>query len=265
MGFYTGIYASDASFRYEVYPGVAQVPVNTLGKPRFTNEAAAEISRLPLEERRARIGNLFEAIQLFHASGFRGVFDNVDYQVGDVHWQTHKSPESAVLSNEGCCATDTNWLAYFLKGRYDFLGSFCFGHPDRNGHITTCIRQSGLYYFIDMMMCRKDSQAFLDREDLAPSERQKQAWEGYLYVCEEPLQMCRFYTERFRAAGRCAPYCFYLREAVSVTATGCGQDENGVVTFYAPECDRPRLLCLDPALGHGFSVVPLPDGIPTSV
>jgi len=259
MGYNVGNYSNDASFQYEVYPGVKQVPVNTLGKSRYTNEQMKNISRLATEEKRKLIGNLYEAIQLFQVSNFRGTLDNTDYYIGNVHWQTHKSPKSAVMSNEGCCATDTNWLSYFLKDRYDFIGSFCFGHSDQNGHITTCIQHSNLYYFIDMMMCRKDSQEFSDRENVAPSKRQRKGWEGYLYSCKDLIQMCRFYIDRFQALGRSTPYCFYMRETDSVTATGSGKAENGVVTFYAPECDHPKLLYLDHTLGHGFSIVPLPN------
>jgi len=259
MGYNIGNYVHDASFQYEVYPGVEQLPVNALGKTRYTNEQMADISRLAIGEKQKRIGNLYEAIQLFQISGFRGIFDNKDYSIGSVHWQTHKSPEMAVLSNEGCCATDTNWLSYFLKGKYDWIGSFCFGHPDQNGHITTCIFHCGHYYFMDMMMCRRDSQEFFDREDVAPSQRQKKEWGGLLYSCKDPVQMCRFYRDRFQALGRSAPYCFYIREENRVTATGCSCDENGMVTFYVPECDRPRLLYLDQSSGHRFSIVPLPD------
>lgn len=64
-----------------------------------------------------------------------------------MHWQTHKGPEEAVLSNEGCCATDTNWLAYFIGDKYEKVGSFCYGNTDGNGHITTYIKQSEYYYF----------------------------------------------------------------------------------------------------------------------
>ncbi len=259
MGYDIGNYRHDASFSYEVYPGITQVPVHTLGKSRYTNEQMEKISRLPAAEKRPLIGNLYEAIQLFQLSGFAGILDNTDYWLGGVHWQTHTPPELAVTRNKGCCATDTNWLAYFLKDRYDFIGSFCFGSPDQNGHITTCIQHHGQFYLIDMMMCRLDSQAFSDSEDTPPLQRKKSGWEGYLYRCEDLAQMCRFYIERFRASGRLAPYCFYLREGDHVTATGVSQDENGIVTFYAPQCDRPRLLYCDPALGHRFAVVPLPE------
>lgn len=259
MGYNTGNYDNDAHFRYEVYPGVEQVPVNSLGRSRYTNEQMEVISRLPIGEKRGLIGNLYEAIQLFQVCDFKGALDNRDYYIGNIHWQAHKPPEMAVLSNEGCCATDTNWLSYFLKNRYDSIGSFCFGHPDQNGHITSCILHRERYYFIDMMMCRRDSQAFFDREDVPPSRRRKKEWGGLLYSCADPVQMCRFYIDRFQAAGRRAPYCFYLREGDSVTATGSGCDGNGIVTFYAPICDRPKLLYLDRSSSHGFSAVPLPE------
>lgn len=259
MEFWIGNYSNDAYFRYEVYPGVVQVPVNTLGKTRYTDEQMKEISRLDIADRQKLISNLCEAIQLFQVSNFRGVLDNRDFFIGSVHWQTHKSLKDAVLSNEGCCATDTNWLSFFLKGKYDFIGSFCFGCPDQNGHITTYILHDGFYYFIDMMMCRRDSQAFFDRKNVPPSQRSKQEWGGLLYCCKDPVQMCRFYIDRCRAVGRAVPYCFFLRETDQVTATGVSCNESGNVTFFAPECDRSKLLFLEAALGHGFSVVPLPD------
>lgn len=259
MGYDVGNYRHDASFQYEVYPGVTQVPVNTLGKSRYTNEQMKEFLCLTAEEKRRRIGNLYEAIQLFQISNFEGTLDNRDYYLGEVHWQTHTSPANAVISNKGCCATDTNWLSYFLKDQYDSIGSFCFGNPDQNGHITTYIQHHSQYYFIDMMMCRKDSQEFSDSEDIPPSQREKKGWEGYLYCCKDLIQMCRFYRDRFQALGRSVPYCFYMREADHVTATGVSKDKNGIVTFYAPECDHPKLLYLDHTLGHRFSIVPLPD------
>lgn len=149
----TGNYSGSIEFETEVYPGVFWVPVNTLGKSRYTNEQMAEISQMPIEKRRTLICNLYEAVQLFQISDFKGVFDNVNYWINDVQWQIHKSPEDAILTNEGCCATDTNWLAYFIKDKYDSVGSFCYANADGNGHITTYIRYDNYYYFLDMMMC----------------------------------------------------------------------------------------------------------------
>lgn len=132
-----GNYSNCVQFETEVYHGVYWVPINTLGVSRYTNGEMTEISRMPLEKKKERIGNLYEAVQLFQVSGFRGILDNKDYQMDNIHWQIHKKPEESVLSNEGCCATDTNWLAYFIKDRYISVGSFCYANKDGNGHITT--------------------------------------------------------------------------------------------------------------------------------
>lgn len=256
-----GNYFYDLQFRNEVYDSVYWVPINTLGKTRYTNDEMLAVSKLPLPEKRKSIGNLYEAIQLFQVSEFGGVLDNKDFWIDGVHWQRHKSPEEAVLSNEGCCATDTNWLSYFLKDRYDFTGSLCFGNADGNGHITSYIRQNNTYYFIDMMMCRKDSQAYFCKENATLSEWQETAWEGFLYECKEPIKMCRFYIDRFKAKGRDVPFCFYMRETDCVMATGEHKDDDGITTFFVPKCDNPRLLYIDESTGHKFEVCDLPESL----
>ena len=54
MGIQTGNYDSDACFKYNVYPGVEQIPISALGKTRYTNE---EISRaFPPKRKRASSG-----------------------------------------------------------------------------------------------------------------------------------------------------------------------------------------------------------------
>ena len=69
MGIQTGNYDSDACFKYNVYPGVEQIPISALGKTRYTNEEMENIARLSSEEKKSFIGNLYEAIQLFQISG----------------------------------------------------------------------------------------------------------------------------------------------------------------------------------------------------
>lgn len=121
-----GQYSNTIKFETEVYNGVYWVPINTLGASRYSNEEMSEISKMNMEKKKECISNLYEAVQLFQISEFQGVMDNKDYWIDNIHWQTHKSPEEAVLSNEGCCATDTNWLAYFINDKYDSVGSFCY-------------------------------------------------------------------------------------------------------------------------------------------
>lgn len=249
-----GQYSNSIRFETEVYDGVYWVPINTLGASRYSGEEMLEISKLPIEERKERIGNLYEAVQLFQISEFRGTLDNKNYMIDGIHWQTHKSPKEAVLSGEGCCATDTNWLAYFIGDKYDRVGSFCYACRDGNGHITTYIEQDNEYYFIDMMMCRKDSQAFLCKENGSLSDLMDLEWAGFLYRCKDPVRFCLFNIERFGAKNRSVPFCFYLRKSGSATATGERTDENGAV-FYVPRKDDPMVLYSSGQSGCDISFV----------
>ena len=111
------------------------------------------------EEKRQRIGNLYEALQLYQASRFKGIIDNVRVLEEDtaILWVFHKGGYAAVRTNEGCCAADSNWLSYMLNGAYDDIGCLGYGQADGNGHITSYIRCGEWLYFIDMMMQRHDS------------------------------------------------------------------------------------------------------------
>jgi len=240
----TGNYSNTIQFETEVYSGVYWIPINALGASRYTNEQMEAIVQLPPDEKKACIATLYEAIQLFQVSGFRGVYDNANHQIGNVLWQTHKNAAESLRTNEGCCATDTNWLAFFLKGRYNFAGSFCYANLDGNGHITNYIYHEGQYYFIDMMMCRRDSQAYLCPENGRLSDLLASEWSGFLYRAKKPLDFCHFHMDRCRAKGRDVPFGFYLRKTDEVHATGLEFTEGGTV-FYVPEEENPEILFID--------------------
>ena len=214
-----------------------------------------EISKLSLENKRKKIGNLYEAIQLFQISEFRGCLDNKNFWLNGVHWQTHKTPEEAVLSNEGCCATDTNWLAYFIGDKYEKVGCFCYGNTDENGHITTYIKQGKHYYFIDMMMCRKDSQKFFCQESGSLDDLMHTEWAGFLFKSKIPTDFCQFYIECLKSKNRDVPYCFYMRDTCSATAS---YKNDSKVAFYVPTCDKPHLIYKDTIENHQFLEVELP-------
>lgn len=249
-----GNYRNDADFKVEIYPNVFWIPLNTLGKTHYTNEDVISFVSLSPEEKRAKIGNLYEAIQLFQLSSFRGVFDNINYVRGNFQWQIHKDGKNAVISNEGCCATDTNWLAYMLEGKYESIGSFCYANTDGNGHITTYIKHEGWYYFIDMMMCRADSQPFFSHETGRPEDLFNGEWAGFLYKCKDPLDFCHFNMDRFSAKNRSVPFGFYLRENPYVSATGARTVDDHVV-FCLPSCDEPRVIFIDEKFGCGFEIL----------
>lgn len=255
-----GNYFYDIAFETEIFDGVYWVPINVLGKTRYSFEEMLQICKLSPENKKNKINNLYEAIQLYQISEFRGVIDNKDFWINGVHWQTHKTAEEAVFSNEGCCATDTNWLAYFICDKYDKVGSFCYGNTDGNGHITTYIKQDGDYYFIDMMMCRKDSQNYFCKESGCIDHLMNTEWAGFLYKTKNPHAFCQFTIERFRAKNRDVPYCFYMRDSCFVSATGEEKTENEI-TLYVPACDRPSMIYKDSMANHRFAVVELPEAL----
>lgn len=92
----------NADYEIKVYDDVYLVPVRQLGGTRYTNTEIKAMLKLTPEEKRQRISTLYEAIQLYQASNFRGVFDNVPLN----GWEVHKPGYHAVRTNEGCCAAD---------------------------------------------------------------------------------------------------------------------------------------------------------------
>ena len=147
------------SFEIEVFKNVFWISANILGKTRYTDDDIKELVLLEPDEKKQKIENLYEAIQLFQASKFTGIIDNVNIleESASVIWTFHKDGFNSVRTNEGCCAADSNWLSYILENKYDETG--CIGHcvADGNGHMTNYIKYEGWYYFVDMMMQRYDS------------------------------------------------------------------------------------------------------------
>lgn len=260
----TGIYVHDADFETEVFPNVYWVPLCSLGKSRYTNDEMHEkISNLAPEQKYKKIYNIYEAIQLFHVSHFKGVFDNQNHilmQNDNVFefWQTHKNGRDAIISNEGCCATDTNWLSYLLNNKYDFIGSFCFCNQDANGHITSYIKQNDWYYFIDMMMCRIDSQSYGSVESGNKDDLLEKEWAGSLFKCKKPIDFVKFTIDRLTAKKRDVPFAFYLRDCQEASATGLKKTK-GRTTFYVPQKDNPKMIYINktPHLSVEFVDCPL--------
>ena len=148
----------DADFEVEVAEGVWWVPANTLGKSRYTNEQIASIVNENPRVKKAIIGNLYEAIQLYQISDFALADDNISVHESYLSnsWEKHKPGYFAVYSNQGCCATDTNWLIYLLEDDYDDWGTMHYQRSDGSGHVINFFFVGGYYYFIDMTHYRND-------------------------------------------------------------------------------------------------------------
>jgi len=196
-----------AIFEIEVAPNVYWIPVNVLGHTRYTDEEIKSILKLSPSEKRQEINNLYEAVQLFQASKFKGVIDNVRVLEEDttVLWVFHKNGFDSVRTNEGCCAADSNWLSYMLNGRYDEIGCFGFCQSDGNGHITNYIKNGEWYYFIDMMMQRYDSIKSTAVENGNLDDYKNNSMSAYLHKAKSFSDYIKYY----RVNNENSPIIFY--------------------------------------------------------
>ncbi|MBQ4051941.1 MAG: hypothetical protein IJD13_09950, partial [Oscillospiraceae bacterium] len=139
-----------AGFEVQVAKDVYWVPAASLGKSDLTNAAVYSMLSDTPEVKQQKIDTLYEALQLYRISGFFASDDNIRIQERGINWEHHKPGYYAVLSNNGCCATDSNWLNYILKGDYEEVGFMAYSHTDGSGHIFNYIKSGGWYYFIDL-------------------------------------------------------------------------------------------------------------------
>jgi len=149
----------ETKFEIEVFYNIFWVSANILGHTRYTNEDMKSIVLLSPSQKQSKINNLYEAIQLYQASKFKRIIDNVriiEEETSNI-WVYHKNGFDSVRTNEGCCAASSNWLSYILNDNYDEIGCFGFCQSDGNGHITNYIRHNGWYYFLDITMQGYDS------------------------------------------------------------------------------------------------------------
>ncbi len=244
-----GNYRYDADFEIKVGEGVCWVPVCSLGKTRYTNEEMSAFCDLSPEEKREKIGNLFEAIQLFQISNFQGYFDNDDRFADGWQYSKHTAPRDTVTNNGGCCAADTNWLIWMLDGKYDYVGALYYGQRDGNGHIISHIITGGAHFFIDMMMARVDTRSFFPNEGASFDEWEAKEWAGFLYRCDSPLCFARFTDGKLIEKGRTVPFVYCLRDQVSWTLCKCELSDDNRRIFAIPLEDRPNMICIEEEQG----------------
>lgn len=139
-----------ASFEVEVYPEVFWVPANTLGGSRYTNTDIYQMLDASPEDKQQLVSTLYEALQLYQIGNFTASDDNIRIFENGINWEHHKPGYYAVLSNSGCCATDSNWLRYILDSDYEEVGFIATSQRDGSGHVYNYILHDGWYYFIDL-------------------------------------------------------------------------------------------------------------------
>ena len=146
----------DADYQLEVAPGIYWVPARSLGESRYTNADIFQMVQNSPEDKQSAISTLYEALQLYQVGGFASADDNIRISENGINWEHHKPGYYAVLTNCGCCATDSNWLHYILDGDYDEVGYIAFSMRDGNGHVFNYILRDSWYYVIDLTHYRTD-------------------------------------------------------------------------------------------------------------
>lgn len=146
----------DADYVVEVHPDVYWVPARSLGDSRYSNAEIFQMLQASPEDKQAAVSTLYEALQLYQVGGFASADDNIRMRENGIDWEHHKPGYYAVLTNCGCCATDSNWLHYILDGDYDEIGYIATSQRDGSGHVFNYILQDGWYYMIDLTHYRTD-------------------------------------------------------------------------------------------------------------
>jgi len=240
MGFKTNLNPK-ADYQIEVFPGVFWIPANTLGGSRYSWEEVCALLPLTPEEKAVKIETLYEAIQLYQAGKFHGFIDNVkivDQEAGII-WDMSKPGYHAVRTNGGCCAANTNWLNYLLKGKYQEIGTFNFAVADDNGHLINYIRHENAYYFVDMMMQRADSLAYTGFESGDIGDFRWEYFTGYLYKTASFEDFVAFFTAKHPHT-----HVYYAVINGEVCAEGLKCHWIEADESYALCFDRPAQFCL---------------------
>ncbi len=164
----------DARFEVEVHDGVWWVPANSLGGTRYTNQEMLEMRQLSPEEKREAICTLYEAIQLFQVSNFRFAVDLILIEESGMEWEHHKPGYHVVRTNQGCCASTSNWINYLLGDDYEEVG-FVFLNRKSAGHGFNYIKHEGYYYIVDLTryileLGQRSAPESGDLEDYMPSD-----------------------------------------------------------------------------------------------
>lgn len=224
----------NANFEVEVADGVWWVPAAALGESRYTNsEIAAQVQFSP-EEKQQNIATLYEALQLFQIGNFANGNDNQRIEENGVMWEHHKPGYHAVRTNEGCCATDSNWLNYILWDDYDELGFMAYSQSDGSGHVFNYIRQGEYYYFMDLTHYRTD---FLDSSAIETgidSDYYNSDFiAGNIHKAVSPEAFAAYY----RACANDPAELFFCYQAEDCLPVDGVRSESGICITYADAAD----------------------------
>ncbi|MFR1518589.1 MAG: hypothetical protein ACLSVG_07420 [Clostridia bacterium] len=144
-----------AHFCVPIFSGIKWVPVNILGKTRYTAEQIYTLGGAPPEKKRKAIACLYEAVQLMQLNKFLSRDDNRGVYDDNILWSLHTDGRTAAEVNAGCCASVANWMVYMLDSLYDEVGIVSIISDIGVGHAVNYMRNKSSYYILD-------ANAFLD-------------------------------------------------------------------------------------------------------
>lgn len=224
----------NAGYEIEVAQDVWWVPAVSLGTTKYTNTQIAQHVNDTPEEKQTFVTTLYEALQLFQISNFSSGDDNVHLNENKVAWEHHKPGYDAVRTNTGCCATDSNWLNYLLKGDYPEVGYLAWSQTDGSGHIINYIQYDGYYYFIDLTHYRTDFSESCAVESGALSDyAQSDFISGNLHKASSVDAYICYILERFSDP----PALFFIYQAENCMPVASVPTQDGMKILYPNNAD----------------------------
>lgn len=229
----------DAQYDIEVFDGVFWVPAVSLGESRYTNaEIAAMLDDSP-EEKQAKIGTLYEALQLYQIGDFRSADDNVRIFESGINWEYHTPGRNAVINNCGCCATDSAWLRYLLDGDYDEIGYIATSQRDGSGHVYNYIQDGEWYYIIDLTHYRNDWIATIEENGDIDAYSRSDRVLGNIHRTKDLADFVNYVQSAFND-----PPGLMFRLTCEDVAPIDGVRSPDGVTIYHPESYEPYVTCI---------------------
>lgn len=229
----------DAAYSIEVFDGVFWVPAVSLGESRYTNaEIAAMLNDSP-EEKQAKIGTLYEALQLYQIGDFRSADDNVRISENGINWEYHTPGRNAVINNCGCCATDSAWLRYLLDGDYDEIGYITTSQRDGSGHVYNYIQDGEWYYIIDLTHYRNDWIATIEENGDIDAYSRSDRVLGNIHRTKDLSSFVNYVQDAFNDP----PGLMFRLTCEDVTPLDGVRSPDGV-TIFRPESYEPYVTCI---------------------
>ena len=164
-----------------------------------------------------------------------------------------------MLTNSGCCATDSNWLHYILDGDYDEIGYIATSQRDGNGHVFNYILQDGWYYMIDLTHYRTDWIATATEDGTLDSYYSSDPILGNIHKTRSP----EAYAEYIQATFGDPPGLIVKYTAADVPAVDSVRSQSGIEITYAQMNDiELEILFDDPGDSLTFTFTDAPSQFP---